>query len=65
MLKERLAKLIDVKSIVTIGLTVVFIVLAIRGVIPTEFMTVYTMVLTYYFTRKKGTDNGNVTEGAD
>ena len=47
--KERLAKLIDVKSLVTIGLTIVFCVMALKGSISQEFMTVYTVVIAFYF----------------
>lgn len=48
-MKERLAKLIDVKSIVTIALTIVFCVLEIIGAVSQEFMTVYTVVIAFYF----------------
>ena len=41
-LKKRLANLLAVKSLVTITLTVVFAVLALRGDISgTEFLTIY------------------------
>jgi hypothetical protein len=44
--KEKLIKLIDVKSIVTFLLTGTFAVLAIRGDInEREFMTVFTVVI--------------------
>ena len=46
---ERLAKLIDMKSIVTICLTIVFCVMALKGSISQEFMTVYTVVIAFYF----------------
>ena len=49
-MKERISKLLTVKSIVTILLTVVFSVLAIVGkVSATEFMTVFTVVISFYF----------------
>lgn len=49
-MKERLAKLLCVKSIVTILLTVVFCYLSIAGVITAElFMTVFTVVIAFYF----------------
>ena len=49
-MKERLAKLISIKSIVTILLTLVFCVLSIIGVIPAElFMTIYVDVIGFYF----------------
>lgn len=49
-MKEKIAKLIDVKSIVTIALTVVFCVLAIRRDVSVEhFLTVYTVIIAFYF----------------
>ena len=49
-MKQKLAKLIDVKSIVTILLTAVFCVLALRRTITAEqFITVFTVVISFYF----------------
>ena len=47
---ERLLKLLCVKSIVTIVLTVVFATLAMRGVISgDQFLTVFTVIIAFYF----------------
>ena len=49
-MKERLSKLLSVKSIVTIILTAVFAYLAIRGAISgDQFLTVFTVVIAFYF----------------
>jgi hypothetical protein len=49
-MKEKLAKLIDVKSLVTLVLTGVFAYLAIAGGgIPGDYMTVFTVVIAFYF----------------
>lgn len=49
-MKERLAKLLTVKSIVTIALTIVFCILAIRGTLSgQDFLTVFTTVIAFYF----------------
>jgi hypothetical protein len=48
-MKEKLAKLIDVKSIVTLLLTIVFCVLCLIGTLPTEFLTIYTVIIGFYF----------------
>lgn len=49
-MKERIAKLIDVKSIVTIALLLVFCYLAVVRVISAEqFLTVFTVVIAFYF----------------
>jgi len=46
---ERLARLIDVKSLVTLVLTGVFAALSVRGTVPTEFITIYTVIIGFYF----------------
>lgn len=47
---DRLKKLIDVKSIVTLILTVIFAVLAARGSItPEQYLTIFTVVISFYF----------------
>ena len=49
-MKEKLAKLIDVKTIVTILLTVICGILWLsKGEIPDSLKTVELMVLTFYF----------------
>ena len=50
---EELKKLIDVKSIVTILLTMLFIVLSIKGKIEANaVVTTYTTVIAFYFGTK-------------
>ena len=47
---KNFAKLIDVKSIVTLILTAVFAVLSLKGQISAEqFQTVFTVVISFYF----------------
>ena len=49
-LKGRLAKLLDVKSLVTFLMSAVFAALALRGDISgQEFQTVFTVVIGFYF----------------
>ena len=59
-MKNRLAKLINVKSIVTIVLTAVFSVLSLKGrITPESFLTIFTVVIGFYFgtqSEKKGQD---------
>lgn len=63
MIKEKLAKLINVKSIVTILLTLVFCGLSIIGAISAElFMTVFTVVISFYFGVQMEKKNGNTLE---
>lgn len=49
-MKERLSKLIDVKSIVTILLTLVFAYLSVIGKIQSqEFLTIFTVIISFYY----------------
>lgn len=49
-IKKRLGNLLAVKSLVTITLTVVFAVLALRETISgSEFLTIFTVVIGFYF----------------
>lgn len=61
MFLKQLAKLIDVKSILTLVLTVVFAALSIRGTISSsEFLSVFTLIVGFYFgvqhEKKNGTE---------
>lgn len=49
LLASRLARLLCVKSLVTLALTAVFAVLALRGQVSQDFMTVYTVIIAFYF----------------
>ena len=46
---QRLAQLLSVKSLVTLALTAVFAVLAFTKGVDQEFMTVYTVIIAFYF----------------
>lgn len=46
---DKIKDLIDVKSIVTITLTIVFAILTCKGTIPQEFLTIYTTIIAFYF----------------
>ena len=49
-MKEAFTKLINVKSFVTIILTLVFAYLSIKGVIDGEkFLTIFSVVIAFYF----------------
>ena len=54
-ISERIAKLIDVKSIITIASTILCSLWALRGTITSEqFLTIFTVIIGFYF----GTQNG-------
>jgi O-antigen/teichoic acid export membrane protein len=49
-MKERITKLLTVKSIVTLILTLIFSYLSIIGVVTgQDFMTVFTVVIAFYY----------------
>ena len=49
-MKEKIAKLIDVKSIMTLALTGGFIAMTFAGAITGEqFLTIFTMIVGFYF----------------
>jgi len=52
---KKLAKLIDVKSLVTLALAAAFIILSLKGIINADqFMTVFTVVISFYFGTQVG-----------
>lgn len=58
-MKIRLNKLLTVKSIVTLFLTIAFCCLALRGVVTGhEFLTIFTTVIAFYF----GTQTNKIEE---
>ena len=49
-MKEKLAKIISVKSIVTLVLCAVFAYLSIVGQVQAEqFLTIFTVIISFYF----------------
>lgn len=57
----RIANLLSVKSIVTIILTGVFAFMAVAGKISQDFMTIYAVVIAFYF----GTQSQKVQDAVD
>ena len=59
-LVSPLGNLLAVKSLVTITLTVIFAVLALRGDISgTEFLTIFTTVIAFYFGTQRVNEDKN------
>ena len=46
---NKLIKLLSVKSLVTLTLTAIFAVLAITGSVSQDFMTIYAVIISFYF----------------
>ena len=61
-LKKKFANLVSVKSIVTIALTVIFAVLALRrDITGQDFLTIFLIVISFYF----GTQSQKVQDAID
>ena len=59
-IKKRLGNLLAVKSLVTITLTVLFAVLALRESISvSEFLTIFTVVIGFYFGTQRVNEDKN------
>ena len=48
-LVKRAANLLSVKSLVTLALTVVFAWMAVKGTISQDFMSIYAVIIAFYF----------------
>ena len=60
IMKEKLAKLVNVKSIVTLILCGVFAYLSIIGyIMPDQFLTIFTVIISFYFGSQYGKKEGN------
>ena len=56
-MRDKFAKLIDVKSIITLAVIGVFCALAATGKIDTQsFMTIATAIITFYFAKQQKTE---------
>lgn len=49
LIHKRLANLMSVKSLVTLMLTAVFAYMAVTGNISQDFMTIYAVIIAFYF----------------
>lgn len=68
IIRKRIANLLSVKSLVTIVLTIVFAYMAVTGKISQDFMTIYAVIIAFYFgTQSQKTqdilDNNESKEG--
>ena len=69
LIKKRCANLLSVKSLVTLCLTIVFAYMAVTEKISQDFMTIYAVIIAFYFgtqsqkvqdaVDEKGSSNGN------
>ena len=61
LIHKRLANLMSVKSIVTLVLTGVFAYMAVTGNISQDFMTIYAVIIAFYF----GTQSQKMQDAVD
>ena len=58
---KRLAALLSVKSLVTLTLTGIFAWMAVAGTISQDFMTIYAVIIAFYF----GTQSQKIQDAMD
>ena len=58
---KRLAALLSVKSLVTLTLTGIFSWMAVAGTISQDFMTIYAVIIAFYF----GTQSQKIQDAVD
>lgn len=58
---KRFGNLLSVKSLVTLVLTGVFAFMAVKGAISQDFMTIYAVIIAFYF----GTQSQKVQDAVD
>lgn len=61
LILKRIAALMSVKSLVTVVLTAVFAYLAVTAQIAQDFMTIYAVIIAFYF----GTQSSASKESGD
>lgn len=61
LIVRRAANLLSVKSITTLTLTAVFAVMALRDTISQDFMTIYAVIIAFYF----GTQSQKIQDTLD
>ena len=60
-IKKRLGNLLSVKSLVTLVLTGLFAYMAVAGKISQDFMTIYAVIIAFYF----GTQSQKLQDAVD
>ena len=60
-IQKRIANLLSVKSIVTLVLTAVFAYMAVTNQITQDFMTIYAVIIAFYF----GTQSQKVQDAVE
>lgn len=64
LIYKRLANLMSVKSLVTLVLTAVFAYMAVTGNISQDFMTIYAVIIAFYFGTQSQKTQDAIDKGA-
>lgn len=64
LIHKRLANLMSVKSLVTLVLTGVFAYMAVTGNISQDFMTIYAVIIAFYFGTQSQKTQDVIDKGA-
>lgn len=64
LIRKRVANLLSVKSLVTLVLTGVFAYMAVTGNISQAFMTIYAVIIAFYFGTQSQKTQDVIDKGA-
>lgn len=65
-MKNRISKLLEVKSLITIATTTAFVYLSITNEIkPEQFLTIFTTIIAFYFGTQATKDNNNKSDKSE
>ncbi len=64
LIRKRVANLLSVKSLVTLVLTAVFAYMAVTGNISQDFMTIYAVIIAFYFGTQSQKTQDVIDKGA-
>ncbi|ACO87240.1 hypothetical protein [Clostridium botulinum] len=52
-MNRALRKITSARWLIAVMMTIVFAILAIRNTLNTEFLTIYTMIIAFYFSKDR------------
>lgn len=62
-MKNRVSKLLEVKSLITLATTFTFVFLSITNEIkPEQFLTIFTTIIAFYFGTQTAKDNNKSSD---
>ncbi len=53
-MKERIAKLIDLKTILSLIVIIAYTIMCFKGIVEADYKDIVIMVMTFYFAKKDG-----------